>query len=94
MAKSTGIVLSAGTISFANEWYHTNTPNFKIVMATLGVVLFFDAVDKFSPKAATGLSLMMLVGVLLTPIDGETPAQTVLNVSQGKQPPQKRKASH
>jgi len=40
MAKSTGIVLAAGGISFANEWWQTKTPNFRIPAATLGAALF------------------------------------------------------
>lgn len=77
MGASTGIVLTATAISFTNEWWHTNKPNFKIVMAGLAVTLFFDGIEHINVKAATGLATIMLVSVLLTPIDGDSPFQTV-----------------
>lgn len=80
MGASTGVVLTATAISFTNEWWHSNKPNFKIIMAGLGVALFFDGIEKVSPKAATGLASIMLVTVLLTPIDGKAPFQTLNDI--------------
>lgn len=84
MAKSTGIVLSGTAISFANEWYQTDTPNFKILLAGMGVALLFDGIEQLDERAAVGLSAIFLVTVLLTPFNGKAPSQTVLAITQGK----------
>lgn len=80
MAKSTGIVLTATAISFTNEWVHTNTPNLRIGVAGLGVALLFDGLEKINEPAAVGLATIMLITVLLTPINGKSPADTVLEL--------------
>lgn len=86
MAKSTGIVLTATGISLANEWYQSkdNMPNFRIAIAGLGVALLFDGIEKLNQQAAVGLSVIMLITVLVTPINGKAPAQTVLAFTEGK----------
>jgi hypothetical protein len=85
MAKSTGIVLTATGISFANSWLQTSKPNFRIPVAGLVVALIFDGVEKINEQAAVGLSILMLVTVLVTPINGKAPAQTVADVlAKGK----------
>lgn len=84
MAKSTGIVLAAGGISFANEWYNDNTPNFRIVAATLGVALLMDGIEKINEGAAVGLSAIMLITVMLTPIHSKTPVDTVNTILKQK----------
>lgn len=77
MSASTGTVLAATALSFGNEWINTNKVNWRIPIAGLGVALFFDGIDKFSPAAANGLAAIMFVTVLLTPMGGKSPAQTV-----------------
>ncbi len=84
MAKSTGIVLAAGGISFANEWYNDNTPNFRIVVATLGVALLFDGIERINEGAAVGLASIMLITVLITPIHKKTPVDTVNDILKKK----------
>jgi len=81
MAKSTGIVLTATAISFTNDWVTTNKPNFRIGMAGLAVALIFDGIEKLNEKAAVGLSVMMLITVLLTPMHGKSPAETLLSLT-------------
>jgi len=77
VAKSTGIVLTATAISFSNDWIQTNKPNFRIAMAGLGVALIFDGIEKLNEKAAVGLSVMMMIAVLLSPMHGKSPVQTL-----------------
>lgn len=84
MAKSTGIVLTATAISFGNEWLNTGTPNIRIGVAGLATALIFDGIEMLNEKAGVGLSVMMLITVLLTPFNGNSPAQTLLNVTSGK----------
>lgn len=80
MAKSVGIVLTATAISFGNSWVNTNTPNFRIAVAGLGTALIFDGIEKLNTQAAVGLSVMMMIAVVLTPIHGKSPAQTVVQL--------------
>lgn len=82
LAKSTGIVLTGTGISFANEFMQTNTPNFRIIMAGLGVSLLFAGIEKIDEKAAVGLSIIFVITVLLTPINGKAPSQTILALTQ------------
>ena len=84
MAKSIGIVLTATGVSFGNEWLHTDRPNFKIIMAGLAASLFFAGIEQINEKAATGLSTILLISVLPTPIDGDSLLQTVDKLSQGR----------
>jgi len=81
MAKSTGIVLTATAISFTNDWIVTNQPNFRIGMAGLAVALIFDGIEKLNEPAAVGLSVLMMIAVLLTPMHGKAPAQTLLGLT-------------
>lgn len=80
MAASTGIILTAGGISFTNAWLQTGQPNFRIPVATLGTSLFFMGLEKVYPKAATGLATIALITVLVTPLNGKSPMQTLLDV--------------
>lgn len=84
MSASTSTVLAGTAISFGNDWVQTNKPNLRIVVAGLGVALFFDGIDKFSPQVANGLAAIMFVTILFTPIDGKSPAQTVVGLIQPK----------
>jgi hypothetical protein len=84
MAKSTGIILTATAISFGNEWYNDGTPNFRIAVAGLGVALLFDGIEKVNEQIAVGLSAIVLITVLLTPIHKKTPIDTVNSWLKGK----------
>jgi hypothetical protein len=84
MAKSTGIVLTATGISFANDWLQTNQPNWRIPVAGLVVALIFDGVEHVNETAGVGLSVLMMIAVLLTPIHGKSPADTIISLTKGK----------
>lgn len=84
MAQSTGIVLTASGISFANEWYQTGDPNLRIPIAGLFVALIFGGIERLDTRAGVGLSYLMLITALLTPINGKSPAETLADWSEGK----------
>lgn len=84
MSASTATVLAATGLSLGNEWVNTNDINFRIGIAGIGVALFLDGIDKFSPQAANGLALIMFVTVLFTPVGGKSPAQTVSGLLPAK----------
>lgn len=82
MAKSTGIMLTATGISFANEWVNTDQPNFRVVAAGLFSTLFLDGIERVNENLGVGLARILFVTVLLTPFNGKSPFQTVLDVTQ------------
>lgn len=80
MAQSTGLIIVVGTISFGNEWLQTGTPNFRIPVATLAAGAFLAALEKVYPKAAVGLSVIALITVILTPLNGKSPMEQIASV--------------
>jgi hypothetical protein len=88
MAKSTGIILAATGISFANDWFQSKEnppkPNLRIPVAGLIAVLICDGVEKISEPIGVGLSILVLVTVMLTPMHGHAPADTLIKVLDGK----------
>lgn len=84
MAASTGIIISAGMVSFANEWYQDDKPNFRVVIATLGAAWIFSGIEKINGKFAVGLSTITFITVLLTPFKGKSPIDTAFGISKGQ----------
>lgn len=80
MAASTGIVLTATGISMAADWIDTSKPNFRIGIAGLGVSLLFGGIEQLNKTAAVGLSYIMLITVLVTPIHGKSPVQVLTSL--------------
>jgi hypothetical protein len=78
-------MLIAGTISFGNEWLQTGNANFRIPVATLAAGGFLAALEKIYPKAAIGLSVIVLITVIMTPLNGKSPMQELASVvAKGK----------
>jgi hypothetical protein len=77
MATATVIVLTAGTITFANEWYQTKQINWRVPVATLLLAALADGLAKVDNSAATGLSVMILLGALLTKFNGKSAADQI-----------------
>lgn len=84
MSQSTGIVLTATGIAFANDWAQTGDVNLRIPVAGLGVALLFAGVERLDARAGVGLAYIMLITAVLTPINGKSPAQTVVDWTDGK----------
>jgi hypothetical protein len=75
---ATVLVLTAGTITFTNEWYQTKTVNWRVPVATLILAGIFDGLAHLDDKAATGLSIMILIGSLLTKFGGKSVADQLV----------------
>ena len=84
MAASTGLVLAATGIVVANEWWQTGQLPWKAGAAGLVLSLFMAGAEKISQPLAVGLSSIMLVGVIVTPVHGNSPAQELANITGGK----------
>lgn len=87
-STATAVVLTAGTITFANEWYQTKELNWKIPLATILAALATDALSHISDNAALGLSILILIGAATTRFNGKSVADT-LSETFSKQPAKK-----
>lgn len=74
---ATGIVLTAGTITFANEWYQTHEINLRIPVATLLAAAIFDGLAHIDDKAAVALSVIVLLGASTAKFNGNSAADTL-----------------
>lgn len=87
MAKSTGIILTVGCITAANEVFFAPTKpgqsawqnfNWRIIPATLGLALALDGLEKLSEPFAVGLAYLSLAAVLIVPFgNAGTPLDNV-----------------
>ena len=77
-------MLVAGTLTFTNEWYQTNTVNWRIPIATFGAAWLMAGIAEVSEKTATGLSFMVLIVALSTPFGGKSVLQEMADVLKGK----------
>lgn len=89
MSKSVGIILTAGTISFGSRWMESGTPPIKAGMAWLGLSLVMDGLEQLSPEGAVGLSIIVMITTLVTPIKGKSPADTLIDLVNNKTKVQK-----
>jgi hypothetical protein len=74
---ATGIILTAGTMTFANEWYQTGKVNWRVPVATLIGAAVFDALAHIDSKAAVGLSIIVLMGAATTKFGGKSAVDTI-----------------
>jgi hypothetical protein len=83
MAGSTGPILLAGTITFANGWiFNKQGPNFKVILATGIAAGGLALLDHASPPLATGIAWIALITVLFTRVGGkESPAENAVKVT-------------
>jgi hypothetical protein len=72
-----GIIIIAGGITFANEWYQTKQINWRIPVATIILAAIFDGLAHLDSKVATGLSVMALIGALTAEFGGKSAASTL-----------------
>ncbi len=86
MAASTGIILTAGTITFANEWLQGGKPNWRVAAATLGSALVFSGLEKLDAEAAVGLAVIVMITVLIGGVNKQykSPFQEVMSLTGSK----------
>jgi hypothetical protein len=82
MATNTATVLivSAGTITFANEWYQTKKLNWKIPVATALAAVIFDGIAHIDSGVATGLAAISFLTAMTTEFNGQSAAATVAKI--------------
>jgi hypothetical protein len=93
---ATGIVLLAGTTTFANEWYQTGQVNWRVPVATLLAAAAIDGFAHIDEKAAVGLSIMVLIAASVTKFNGKSTVDTLAQLFSSvstKQPAPRRKVA-
>jgi hypothetical protein len=83
---ATGIILVAGTITFANEWYQTGKVNWRVPVATMLAAAVFDGLANIDSKAAVGLSIVVLIGAFTTKFGGKSASATLAELFANSNP--------
>ena len=72
-----GIILIAGGMTFANEWYQTKQINWRVPVATLLIAAVFDGLGRLDSKAATTVAIIALIGAATAEFNGKSAASTL-----------------
>lgn len=72
MAAATVMIITAGTVTFANEWYQTKNIDWKIPVVTLFLAAAFDGLAKIDANAAAGLAAIAMVGAFTVKYNGKS----------------------
>jgi hypothetical protein len=83
MDAGTGLVVTAGTLTFGNEWFQTGKLNWRVPIATLLAAGAIGGVSKASPKGSAALGVMVLIGALVTPFHGKAPIGLAADILNG-----------
>ena len=77
MEFGTGLVLTAGTMTFANEWYQTKQVNWRVPIATLLLAGVMEFIGKLDSKISNALGVMIFIGAGSTPFRGKSAFDTL-----------------
>lgn len=82
MAKAMTIVLTGTAINVGNQLVQGEGFNFRMGMAGVLSGLFLSGIEKINEPAGTGLAIIFFVTVMFTPFKGDSPMQTLANVTK------------
>lgn len=91
MAAATVMIITAGTVTFTNEWYQTKNLDWKVPIVTLFLAAAFDGLSKLDSKAATGLAAIAMIGAFTTKYNGKSAIDQLVTLVNTKSTPQKVK---
>jgi uncharacterized membrane protein YdcZ (DUF606 family) len=66
------LVLTAGAITFTNEWLQTNKPQFRPLVAGMVGAAIIAGVSDIAPRAGTALGIMVLIVAVTTEFNGKS----------------------
>jgi len=81
---ATSIILAAGTMTFANEWYQTKQVNWRVPIATLILAAAFDGLARLDNGAATSLAVIAFIGAGTTEFNGKSAFATLAQLFPAK----------
>lgn len=84
MEVATGVVLAAGTMTFANEWWQTRQVNWRVPVATLLLGAAFDFFSKLDSGISNMLAAMVFIGAGTTQFNGKSAFDTLAGVFPAK----------
>jgi hypothetical protein len=92
MELATGIVITAGTMTFANEWWQTKQYNWRVPVATLFLGAAFDFMSKLDTGIANMLAIMVFIGAGVSTFNGKSAFDTLAGIfgPQTNQPQPRR----
>lgn len=91
MEFATGMVLTAGTMTFANEWYQTKQVNWRVLIATILLAGAIDFTTKIDNTVANAFAVMIFIGAGTTQFNGKSAFDTLSGLF-GSGTPAKQKA--
>jgi hypothetical protein len=91
MEFATGMTLTAGTMTFANEWYQTKQVNWRVPVATLLLAAGIDFLDRIDNKIANALAVMIFIGAGTTTFAGRSAFDTLSDLFGGANTPKPKK---
>lgn len=71
------LVLTAGVMTFGNEWLQTGQLNWRVPVATLLGAGAIGAIGALSPGAANSLGVMVLIAAASTQFNGKSAIQEI-----------------
>jgi len=81
---ATMITLTAGGITFINQWYWTHNLDWKVPVATIILAAGMDALAHLDERAATILSVLVLMGAATTKFNGHSAIDTITGLTKSK----------
>jgi len=83
---ATGIVITAGSMTFINEWYQTRQINWRIPIATLFLGAGMDVISAIDDKIANMLAIIILIGAGVTEFNGKSAFDTLSDLFNPPKP--------
>jgi hypothetical protein len=80
---ATGIVLTAGAVTFTSEWYWNKQIDWKVPLATVLLAAAFEGLSAIDKNGATLLSIMVFAGAASTKFGGHSAFDMVTTLVGG-----------
>jgi len=78
------LVLTAGGVTFVNQWYQTRNVDWKVPVATVILAAGVDALANLDNRGATILGFMILLGAATTRFNGKSAIDTVTHLTKSQ----------
>lgn len=83
MDAGPGLVVLAGAMTFANEWYQTGKANWRVPIATILAAALVGGLAAISPNASKAFGGIVLVGAATAKFGGKSVVQELNSAING-----------